>query len=53
MLKREGWAVGKKRVYRLYRLKGLQLLMNLVTADRKLIHRAADNLRSSMFKVRP
>ena len=25
MLKREGWAIGKKRVYRLYRLKGLQL----------------------------
>jgi putative transposase len=25
MLKREGWAVGKKRVYRLYRLEGLQL----------------------------
>ena len=25
MLQREGWAVGKKRVYRLYRLEGLQL----------------------------
>lgn len=27
MLKREGWQVGKKRVYRLYRLEGLQLRM--------------------------
>jgi hypothetical protein len=24
MLKREGWEIGKKRVYRLYRLEGLQ-----------------------------
>ena len=29
MLKREGWAVGKKRVYRLYRLEGLQLRMKV------------------------
>ena len=27
MLRREGWPVGKKRVYRLYRLEGLQLRM--------------------------
>ena len=27
MLKREGWPVGKKRVYRLYRLEGLSLRM--------------------------
>jgi putative transposase len=29
MLKREGWAAGKKRVYRLYRLEGLQLRMKV------------------------
>ena len=29
MLKREGCVVGKKRVYRLYRLEGLQLRMNV------------------------
>ena len=29
MLKRGGWAVGKKRVYRLYRLEGLQLRMKV------------------------
>ena len=29
MLRREGWAVGKKRVYRLYRLEGLQLRMKI------------------------
>jgi putative transposase len=29
MLKREGWAVGKKRVYRLYSLEGLQLRMKV------------------------
>lgn len=29
MLKREGWAGGKKRVYRLYRLEGLQLRMKV------------------------
>jgi putative transposase len=29
MLKREGWAVGKKRVYRLYSLEGLQLRLKV------------------------
>ncbi len=29
MLKREGWHVGKKRVYRLYCLEGLQLRMKV------------------------
>jgi putative transposase len=29
MLKREGWQVGKKRVYRLYRQQGLQLRMKV------------------------
>ncbi len=29
MLKREGWEVGEKRVYRLYRLEGLQLRMKV------------------------
>ena len=29
MPKREGWVVGKKRVYRLYRLEGLQLRMKV------------------------
>lgn len=29
MLRREGWEVGKKRVYRLYRLEGLQLRMKV------------------------
>jgi putative transposase len=34
MLKREGWAVGKKRVYRLYRLEGLQLRMKVTRRKR-------------------
>ena len=29
MLRREGWPVGKKRVYRLYSLEGLQLRMKV------------------------
>lgn len=29
MLKREGWHIGKKRVYRFYRLEGLQLRMKV------------------------
>ena len=29
MLQREGWRVGKKRVYRLYRMEGLQLRMKV------------------------
>lgn len=29
MLKREGWEIGKKRVYRLYWLEGLQLRMKV------------------------
>jgi putative transposase len=29
MLKREGWQVSKKRIYRLYRLEGLQLRMKV------------------------
>lgn len=39
MLKREGWQVGKKRVYRLYRLEGLQLRMKVKRRKRiSLLH---------------
>lgn len=37
--KREGWAVGKKRVYRLYRLEGLQLRMKLKRRKRISLQR--------------
>ena len=33
VLKREGWEVGKKRVYRLSRLEGLQLRMKVNAAS--------------------
>ena len=39
MLKREGWVVGKKRVYRLYRLKGLQLRMKVKRRKRISLQR--------------
>ena len=39
MLKREGWAVGKKRVYRLYRLEGLQLRMKVKRRKRISLQR--------------
>lgn len=39
MLKREGWEVGKKRVYRLYRLEGLQLRMKVKRRKRISLQR--------------
>lgn len=39
MLKREGWAVGNKRVYRLYRLEGLQLRMRCRRRKKLALHR--------------
>ena len=39
MLKREGWVVGKKRVYRLYRLEGLQLRMKVKRRKRIALQR--------------
>jgi putative transposase len=39
MLKREGWAVCKKRVYRLYRLEGLQLRMKVKRRKRISLQR--------------
>jgi putative transposase len=39
MLRREGWAVGKKRVYRLYRLEGLQLRMKVKRRKRIALQR--------------
>ena len=39
MLRREGWPVGKKRVYRLYRLEGLQLHMKVKRRKRISLQR--------------
>ena len=39
MLKREGWRVGKSRVYRLYRLEGLQLRMRCRRRKKLALHR--------------
>ena len=39
MLKREGWAVGKKRGYRLYRLEDLQLRMKVKRLKRISVQR--------------
>lgn len=39
MLKREGWEIGKKRVYRLYRLEGLQLRMKVKRRKRISLQR--------------
>lgn len=39
MLQREGWAVGKKRVYRPYRLEGLQLRMKVKRRKRISLQR--------------
>lgn len=39
MLKREGWEIGKQRVYRLYRLEGLQLRMKVKRRKRISLQR--------------
>jgi putative transposase len=39
MLRREGWAVNKKRVYRWYRLEGLQILMRVRRRKHMCLHR--------------
>lgn len=39
MLRREGWRVGKTRMYRLYRLEGLQLRMRTRRRKRRSLHR--------------
>lgn len=39
MLKRKGWSVGKKRVYRLYQLEGLQLRMTVKRRKRISLQR--------------
>lgn len=39
MLKREGWEIGKKRVYRLYGLEGLQLRMKVKRRKRISLQR--------------
>lgn len=41
MLRREGWTIGRKRVYRLYRLEGLQLRMRCRRHKRASLHRGA------------
>lgn len=41
MLKRQGWSVGKKRVYRLYRLEGLQLRMKVKRRKRISLQRGS------------
>ena len=43
MLKREGWEIGKKRVYRLYRLEGLQLRMKVKRRKRISLQRGPAN----------
>ncbi len=44
MLKREGWSVGKKRVYRLYRLEGLQLRIKVQRRKRISLERGRPTL---------
>jgi putative transposase len=39
MLRREGWAVNRKRVHRLYRLEGLQVRMRVRRRKRLSLHR--------------
>jgi putative transposase len=39
MLRREGWAVNKKRVYRWYRLEGLQIRMRMRRRKHMCVHR--------------
>jgi hypothetical protein len=39
MLRREGWAVNKKRVYRWYRLEGLQIRMRVRRRKHMCLHR--------------
>jgi putative transposase len=39
LLRREGWRVNKKRVYRLYRLEGLQLRMRVRRRKHMALHR--------------
>jgi putative transposase len=39
MLRREGWNVGKTRIYRLYRLEGLPLRMRTRRRKRRSLHR--------------
>lgn len=41
MLRREGWTVNRKRVYRWYRLDGLQLRMRLRRRKHMCVHRGA------------
>jgi putative transposase len=39
MLRREGWPVNKKRVYRWYRLEGLQIRMRVRRRKHMCVHR--------------
>jgi putative transposase len=39
LLRREGWMVNKKRVYRLYRLEGLQVRMRMRRRKHRALHR--------------
>ena len=39
MLRREGWAINRKRVHRLYRLEGLQVRMRVRRRKRLSLHR--------------
>jgi putative transposase len=41
MLRREGWTVNRKRVYRWYRMEGLQLRMRLRRRKHMCVHRGA------------
>ena len=42
MLRREGWAVNKKRVRRLYRLEGLQLRTRIRRRKHMCLHRGGE-----------
>ena len=47
MLRCDGWEVGKKRVYRLYSLKGLQLRMKVKRSKRIALLRGKPPLPTS------
>ena len=51
MLKREGWEVGKKRVYRLYRLEGLQLRMKVKRRKRISLLRGRPSRRPARINT--
>ena len=51
MLKREGWDIGKKRVYRLYRLEGLQLRMKVKAANASACNEVGQRLPQDRIRT--